>query len=85
MFFNNKRILQQTYDNIDKLNRNELYKICNDFDFLVCYAVQSSETPNKRIPLDKRKYGCVTYSDAAKLYNTAVERYNSLLEKERNS
>lgn len=79
MFFNDKRVLQQTYDSLNRLTRAELQQITDD---LACYAVWSIETPNKRIPPDKRKYGCVTYLQAGQLYDTVVERYNSLLEKE---
>ncbi len=86
MLFNSKKALQQTYDNINKLNRSELQQMLDDFinDGITGYAVLSIDTPNKRIPLSKRKYGCVTYSDAGKLYDTVVERHNSLLKKENN-
>ncbi len=87
MFFNSKNTLQQTYDNINKLNRHELQQMLDNFinDGITGYAVLSIDTPNKRIPLSKRKYGCITYLDAGKLYDAVVKRHNSLLEKEQNN
>ncbi|MCM1234979.1 MAG: hypothetical protein NC489_33185 [Ruminococcus flavefaciens] len=84
MLFNNKKTFQQMYDKINKLNRSELYQMIDDFtkEGITGYAVLSIDTPNEKIPFNKRKYGCVTYSDAAKLYDKTVNRYNSLLEKE---
>lgn len=81
MFFRNKNTLQQTYDYINKLNLKELHQMIDDFfdDCVTSYAVLAIDTPNKKIPFFKRKYGCVTYSDAAELYNKVVNRYNSLL------
>lgn len=80
-----KKELEKTYAHIKTLNKNELSKFTAGLlhDDLGYYILESNQTPNKHIPIDKRKYGCITYIDAGELYDTAVERHNMLLYKEK--
>lgn len=76
MLFSSKEKLNKFYSNLENLSQDELKQICAD---LAVYAVESFDTPNKRLPLEMRKYGCITYSDASEFRDAAVNLYNNRL------